>query len=140
MVKKSAFTLIEIMIALLIVGVMMAITGPPIVRYLARGKESATKQSLEGIKQAVVLYNNDMSKYPSSREGLEALIESPSPRGGWRGPYLEKGEKALKDGFGNDFEYNHPPVKYKKEYKYFEVISYGPGGEDEDGLEFHIGS
>jgi general secretion pathway protein G len=140
MVKKSAFTLLEIMIAVLIIGVMMAIVGPPVYRWFARAKETATQQSLEGIKQAIVLYNNDMSKYPSSREGLEVLIEAPSPRGGWRGPYLEKSGKALKDGFGNDFEYNNPPVKYKKEYRNFEIISYGSGGEDDDGLEFHTGN
>ena len=141
MVKRSAaFTLMEIMIAVLIMGVMTAVVGPPMYRWFSRAKETATKQSLEGIKQAMALYNNDMNKYPSSREGLEALIESPSPRGSWRGPYLEKNEKALKDGFGNDFEYNSPPVKYKKEYRNFEVISYGPGGDEDDGIDFHVGS
>jgi len=130
----------EIMIAILIIGVMTAVVGPPIYRYFGRAKETATKQSLDGIKNAIMLYNTDMSKYPSSREGLDALIEGPSPRGNWRGPYLEKGEKALKDGWGNDFEYNAPPVKYKKEYRNFEIISYGPGGEEDGDIELHTGS
>lgn len=128
--KKSAFSLLEIMIAVMIIGVIGAIAGPAIWRYLSRAKETATKQSMQTLKQALMMYNSDMGAYPSSKEGLEVLIQSPSPRGNWRGPYVEKGEKAFKDGWKNDFEYNAPPIKNKKDFKHYEIVSYGAGGEE----------
>ena len=129
--RQNGFTIFEILIAVMIVAVMGAIIGPRFVNYLKRAKVTATKQAMENIKSALLLYNSDKGKYPTSREGLEVLV----------GEYLES-EKGLKDGWGNDFEYNSPPLKYKNKYRYYEIISYGEGGlEGGEELEsdLHVG-
>lgn len=137
--KQDAFSLMEIMIAIAIIGVMMAVAGPALYTYLKRAKVTGTKTSMEGIKSALQLYREDMGKFPTSREGLEVLFEAPSTnRGEWHGPYLSGNkEKALSDGWKNEFEYNCPPIKYKNLYKQFEIIS--TGGGDSEEAEMHTG-
>ena len=135
--KSEGFSLMEIMIALLIIGIISAIAGPAIYKYLKRAKVTATQQSLKNIKAQLELYNGDMAKYPTSREGLQALVEPPKPRGNWQGPYIE--EKGLKDGWGHELEYNAPPIKYKNQFKHYEIISAGAEGGEGDENELYVG-
>ena len=127
--NHPGFTLIEILITVSIITLLMGLLiGPRLVSYWKRAKIGATKIALKQVQSALTFYHNDIGSFPSTREGLEVLIENPSSeKGRWGGPYLG-GEKEIKDGWNNDFEYNSPPVQFKK-YRYYELMSYGEGGE-----------
>ena len=103
---KPGFSFIEIMIALLIIGVMAGVLVPNLMRFVGRGERTAATQSLKVIKQALQEYKIDNGKYP---EKLESLVVKPEDASSWQGPYVgdsEKGSAELpKDPWGQDFKY-----------------------------------
>ena len=143
--KHAAFSLMEIMIAVAIIGVMAAVVGPSIIKYLSKGKETATVATLSSLKQAVQDYMNDVGHVPNKKEGgLEALIEQPKMAKiakRWDGPYLDGQEDIPDDSWGNEFVYNTgKDIMNKKKYRYFEIISGGENGDIEEGKNFDIGA
>ena len=132
--KKEGFTLIEVLIALAIVVTMGAVVGPPMMRWIKQSKIDATNQSMKAIETALVSYYSDMGKFPSTAEGLDALVVEPAGASGrWHG-YLDK---MPIDAWNNDFEYNsYRDIKNKdKGFTTYEIISYGEGGV-EGGSEY----
>lgn len=122
MIKRQAgFTLIEILVAVLIVGIMAAVMGPKVMEFLGRGRRGAVKSQLAQIKDALVTYNMDMGRFPNTREGLRALQENVSNSPKFQGPYLT--QEPL-DPWNNPYVYNSPPVTFKQ-YKKYEIYSYG---------------
>ena len=117
-IKKRAFTMIELMGVLLIIGTLVAVVAVRVRRGQAQAKVTETKATIESIKTAVAFYKQDKGKYPTTGEGLKVLV----------GTGIEKSQ--LTDGWGSDFEYNAPPVKHKDKFKNFEIISYGPDKEE----------
>src|SRR5688572_5382760 len=104
--KSRAFTLIEIMLVVVIIGILAAVIGPRLVGQSKTAKIRATKASIEGVKTALGMYEVHMSRFPTTEEGLEALLTRPADvsEDEWEGPYLR--EKALpKDAFGKEFIY-----------------------------------
>ena len=131
--KRDAFTLMEILVVVFIIGLLATLVGPRVIGLMTKGKISATKATLSAIKTGLVEYKQDIGHFPTAREGgLDALVIMPNIKGNekWEGPYLEAQEEVPLDSWGNEFEYNLPPVMYKTKYKYFEVISQGEEGED----------
>lgn len=128
------FTLIEIMVVVIILGLLAAIVAPRLIGRAGEAKQTSARVQIKGIETALKLYKLDNGFYPSTEQGLQALIEAPTsgrlpPR--WRlGGYLERG-KLPKDPWGNDYIYLSPGV-----HDDFDIISYGadgePGGEGED--------
>jgi general secretion pathway protein G len=139
--KNSAFTLVEILIVLIIIAFLFAFLGPRIMRYTGQMNISKTKLKMEKIKEGLMLYKQNMGHYPSKKEGgLRALLEKPNVSGAaekWTGPYID-GEDDLIDSWESPFEYNAPPVKYGKDFHYFEIISVGRA-EKEEGAEIPTG-
>ncbi len=139
--KKAAFTMIEIMVVLFIIGMMATLGGPRILRFMSMGKETGTTAYLNELKSALALYEMHIGHYPTKQEGeLRALVDRPSIQAvaaKWDGPYID--EEKLNDKWGNEIVYNCPPQKHKDIYRYFEVISYGENGEDGGGKELHSG-
>ena len=127
---RSAFTMIEIMIVIFIIGVLATIVGPNLMKWMGRGSETTTKSNLATLKTELQSFKMDVKRFPTKEEGLDALIAMPKglPQGLWRGPYIE-GNAVPLDAWNNAFIYNCPPVKFKDKYKYFEIYSYGDGGE-----------
>lgn len=127
--KQAGFTLMEIMIAIVLVAIMGVTMGPKLMEYLGRGKKGATKSQLAQIKDSLVTFNLDVGRNPSTKEGLQSLRENTTNIPRWNGPYLTK---DAVDSWGHEFVYNCPPEKYAKEYKTFEIYSHGgPLGEAE---------
>ena len=129
---RSAFSLMEIMVVVFIIGLIFSMIGPRIMTYMAKAKERSTEAKLNNIKQALMDYSMEVGYYPQK---LQDLIENTSGAKKWKGPYWPV-DKELKDDWGNDIVYNKPPqiLKQDKGWKQFELISYG-AGQDESNKE-----
>lgn len=122
---KSGFSLIEILIALAIVG-MMAAGGFSLLRYLDRAKVTKTKTQLAAVQSAVEQYQASTNRLPDK---LEDLISRPQNVKGWSGPYVND-ENDLKDNWGHPFYYR---PNSKGSAQAYELYSYGTKeGEESD--------
>jgi len=128
--RSAGFTLIELLVVLVILGLLAAIAAPRAVRYLGGAKSDAAKLQIESLGAALDLYKLDVGRYPSSSEGLEALVEAPSSTERWNGPYT-KGNTVPLDPWGYPYVYEFPG-----ENGAYDLFSLGAdnaeGGEGED--------
>lgn len=108
---KSGFTLIEILLVVVIIGILAAVAVPRLGGRVRQSQEAAAKASIDAIGLALRLYEVDNGAYPAS---LQNLMTAPGAVPNWRGPYLEKG--IPKDPWGNDFIYAHPGSRNPKGY------------------------
>ncbi len=116
--SQAGFTLIEILIIVVIIGFLAATIGPELFSRLSDAKHTAARNQLDIFKLALDNYRLDNGQYPTTQQGLKALIEKPgiSPLPpNWSGPYLEKPEIPL-DPWGQNYHYQcpgqHRPNKY----------------------------
>lgn len=109
--NERGFTLIELMVVIVILGVLAGMIVPKIMDRPEQAKVTKAKMMLESVGTALDLYKLDMGNYPTTEQGLQALVEAPESDGGsssWRkGGYLDKG-KVPKDPWNNDFVYLSP--------------------------------
>jgi general secretion pathway protein G len=133
-IDSRGFTLIELMVVIIILGILAVYIGPKIMGRPGEAKQVKAKVDIAALETALKLYKLDNGTYPATEQGLQALVEKPEtgnvPRKWREGGYLEKG-KVPKDPWSNDFLYLSPGV-----HGDFDIISYGldgvPGGEDEN--------
>lgn len=131
---NRGFTLIEIMVVIIILGILAGLLVPRIIGRPEEAKQVKAKILIEGLDTALKLYKLDNGMYPDTAQGLQALVEKPEtepvPKIWRKGGYLEK-SKVPSDPWGNEFIYLAPGV-----HGDFDIISYGadgiPGGEDKD--------
>jgi general secretion pathway protein G len=131
---NRGFSLIELMVVVIILGILAMYIGPKLMGRADQAKEVQARVQIEGLETALKLYKLDNGVYPSTEQGLQALIEPPEsgtiPLNWRKGGYLEKG-KIPKDPWGNEFLYISPGIQGD-----FDITSYGadgvPGGEDEN--------
>jgi general secretion pathway protein G len=128
--KEAGFTLIELLLVLVILSVMAAVVVPKFTKRSEQARITAAKTDIANLEVALDAFEIDTGRYPTSSEGLKALIEQPSNTEDWRGPYIKRG--VPKDPWGNLYFYKQPG-QYN-EYGY-DLSSYGPdekrGGDDE---------
>ena len=132
--NNSGFTLIELMIVIIILGVLAMYIAPKFMERPGEAKQVKARLDITTFETALKLYKLDSGKYPSSEQGLQALVVKPETGdvpSKWReGGYLEKG-KVPRDPWENEYIYLSPGLKGD-----FDIISYGadgaPGGEGED--------
>lgn len=124
---EAAFTLIELLVVLVIIGILAGYIGPKIMGHPEEARRTKAGLQIQAIETALKLYKLDNGVYPSTEQGLQALVEPPSsgklpPK--WRsGGYLEH-NSIPKDPWGNEFIYLSPGVQGD-----FEISSYGADGE-----------
>jgi len=124
--RNSAFTIIEVMAVIVIIGILASIVAINVVGRIDKARVTATKASLKMLHNAVVQFKLDTGRYPAEEAGLRELIEEPTDVTGWNtGGYLET-TTIPKDSWGHDFIYR----LYPESGKPFVIISYGADGEE----------
>ena len=140
---KQAFTLIELLIAFALIGVLFAAIGPRVVKFMRQSGQAETKFKIAAIKEALNEYKMEFGTYPTSKDGLRALVENPRPteerfkRAANKWPFLK--EEQIQDKQGNEFVYNCPPQEHKDMYRYFEILYLGPSQRPDDQDAMHDG-
>ncbi|HZP12152.1 MAG TPA: type II secretion system major pseudopilin GspG [Nevskiaceae bacterium] len=134
--RNAGFTLIEIMVVVVILGILAAVVVPNIMSKPEDARVAAAKQDIRAIEAALNMYKLDNFYYPSTQQGLEALVQKPGgdpAARNWREPYIKQ---LPKDPWGNPYNYITPGSHGE-----FDLFSYGkdgkPGGE---GYESDIGN
>jgi len=132
--RDRGFTLIELMVVIVILGILAGLIIPRIMGRPEQARRMKARIQIESIETALKLYKLDNGVYPSTEQGLQALVEPPTvgqlSRAWRKGGYLEK-KKIPKDPWGNDYVYLSPGL-----HGDCDLMSYGPdgqpGGEGED--------
>lgn len=124
--RARGFTLIELLIVMVILGLLASLVGPRLFGQLDASKVKAARTQIEMVGAALDTYRLDMSRYPSTEEGIAALSEKPADAADaakWRGPYLKK--RVDKDPWGNSYLYKAPGEKAD-----YELSSLGADGKE----------
>ena len=100
------FSLLELLVVLAIMGLLMSLVGPQVLNQLGGAKSKTAMIQIKDFEQALEMYSLDVGNYPSTTDGLEALIRKPSGADGWNGPYL-KGD-IPKDPWKKEYLYKYP--------------------------------
>lgn len=124
--SSNGFTLIELLVVILILGLLIGVVGPRLIGRTDDAKVSTAKIQIEGLSSALKMFKLDTGSYPSTDQGLEALVAAPqsgeAAKNWKKGGYLEKG-KVPKDPWGNDYIYLSPG-----QHGDFDILSYGADG------------
>jgi general secretion pathway protein G len=128
--KAAGFTLLELLVVIVIIGLLAAYVGPKYFAQLGKSEVTIAKAQIEAFEKSLDTFRLDVGRYPSTDEGLNALLTAPATAGAkWNGPYLKKAVPP--DPWGHAYLYKAPGSKAE-----FEITSLGrdgqPGGSGED--------
>ena len=124
--KRQGFTLIELLLVLVILASLAAIVVPKFAGRAEQGKITQAITQLSSFESALEIFELDMGSYPSTVQGLDALVNRPAGFDKWKQPYLKRQDIPL-DPWGNEYEYRYPGQK--NEYGY-DLYSGGPDGRE----------
>lgn len=120
---QAGFTLLELLVVIVIIGLLAAYVGPKYFDKLGKSEVTVAKAQIEALEKSLDIYRLDVGRYPSTEEGLAALVTAPATAGAkWHGPYLEKGLPP--DPWGNPYQYKAPGAKSE-----YEILSTGKDGQ-----------
>jgi general secretion pathway protein G len=123
---RKAFTLIELLLVLVILAVLAAIVVPKFTNRSEQARQTAAKTDIKNIEGALDTFEVDNGRFPSSEEGLSALVNAPPGLDKWGGPYI-KGGGVPKDPWGHPYVYRYPGTMNPKG---FDLMSYGTDGRE----------
>lgn len=118
---QRGFTLVEMLVVVAIIGFILALVGPKIIKNLGKGQRGAAKAQVELLGQALDTFRLDTGRYPTTQEGLSVLITN-SGIANWDGPYLKK-NVIPKDPWDKPYVYLCPGTHGE-----YDLYSYGPDG------------
>ena len=119
---EAGFTLLEILVVIAILGLLIGLVAPAALRQLGGAKVSVAKQAIERLSSVLDLYKLDVGSYPTTEQGLGALVEHPTGVSVWNGPYL-KGDKVQADPWNHPYVYRAPSSRRNHDY---DLCSAGP--------------
>ena len=120
--RQRAFTLVEMLLVLVILGVLAAIVYPKVAGRGEQARQTATQSQISAFKTALDSFEVDNGYYPKGRNGLQDLVQRPRDAVNWRGPYLES---IPKDPWNNEYLYEQPGKHNPNSY---DIMSVGPDG------------
>lgn len=127
--RACGFTLVELLVVLVILGLLAGLVGPRVLDQLGGAKVKTAGVQISDLEQAAELFKLDVGRFPTNEEGLDVLVSRPAAATGWNGPYL-KGAVPL-DPWGRPYQYENPGKRAQ-----IEIFSLGadgaPGGEGEN--------
>lgn len=122
---ERGFTLLELLVVIAILGLLIGFVAPQVIKLLSTSKEKIAVQSIQRIESILDIYRLDMGNYPTTEQGLEALIRQPPGVANWNGPYI-KGNQVPLDPWGHPFQYRNPSQRPQHDY---DLFSLGPSGQ-----------
>jgi len=105
--KRSGFTLMEMLVVLVLMGLIAAVAVPQVMKLMGSAKHKAAKIQLETLSQSLTNYQVDMGAYPTTQQGLAILWTNPKTMPDWNGPYVRR-QQQLVDPWGHEFIYRSP--------------------------------
>ncbi len=127
--SDAGFTLIELLVVLVILGLLAALAGPRVISYLGGAKADTARLQVQNFKSSLDLYRLDTGSYPTSQQGLGALLRNPGNVAGWKGPYIDS-PTLPNDPWGNPYIFRSPG-----EHGAYDLYTLGsdnaPGGSGE---------
>ncbi|MGI9375007.1 MAG: type II secretion system major pseudopilin GspG [Tsuneonella suprasediminis] len=120
---EAGFTLLELLVVLAILGLLAAIVGPQVIKYLDSSKTKTAQVQAKNVVAALHLFKLDASRYPTEQEGLAALVKAPPNLASWNGPYLPE-QTAIMDPWGRPYLMRIPG-----EHGEIDVFSLGSDGQ-----------
>jgi general secretion pathway protein G len=123
-VGQQGFTLVEMLVVITIIGLIMGLIGPRVLNYLNESKVKTARIQLQSFSGALDLFYLDAGRFPSSSEGLAALVQRTPGVSAWNGPYL-KGGSLPNDPWNHAYVYRSPGERGP-----YEIISYGSDGQE----------
>lgn len=121
--RSGGFTLLELLVVIVIIGLLAAYVGPRYFAQLGKSERSTAKAQIEGLAKALDAYRLDTGHYPSAEQGLNALVVRPADEPKWSGPYLQKAVPP--DPWGRPYVYRSPSTAGD-----FDLLSLGKDGQE----------
>jgi general secretion pathway protein G len=121
---QDGMTLIEILVVLVLIGIVLGIVGGNFIGKGEKAKADAAKIEMGQISQTLDLYKLEVGRYPTTQEGLQALISAPAGVSNWNGPYWKR-QSVPRDPWGNDYKYVAPGQSAA-----YEIVSLGADGKE----------
>jgi general secretion pathway protein G len=122
-VRTAGFTLLELLVVIVIIGLLAAYVGPKYFSQLGKSEVTVTRAQIEAFEKSLDTFRLDVGRYPTTEEGLNALMTAPPTAiAKWNGPYLKKGVPA--DPWGHAYQYRAPGTKAE-----YEIVSLGKDGQ-----------
>jgi general secretion pathway protein G len=127
--KRRGFTLLELLVVMVIIGLLVGYVAPMYFKQVGKSEVKVARAQIESFGKALDQYRLDTGHYPTSEQGLAALVTKPADEARWDGPYLKKGVPS--DPWGTPYTYKRPGTKGE-----YDIVSFGkdgvPGGTGED--------
>ena len=131
---QGGFTLIELLVVLVILGMLAGLVGPRLFSNVDKSKVKTAETQVKMLRGALQTYRLDVGSYPTTEQGLSALMKAPADVPSWQGPYLE--DQLPKDPWGKDYVYKSPVSNLQG----FSLYSLGADGkEGGEGLDAEVG-
>jgi general secretion pathway protein G len=121
--RQLGFTLLELLVVLVIIGLLAAYVGPRYFQQIGKSEQKVARAQLDAFQKALDQYRIDTGHYPTNEQGLMALTSAPGGESQWQGPYLSK--TVPKDPWGRDYLYRCPG-----EHGEYDVWSFGKDGRE----------
>ncbi len=122
MSKHSGFTLLELLVVMVIIGLLVGYVGPKYFAQVGKSEVKAARAQIDALEKALDQYRLDTGHYPTTEQGLAALFAKPANETRWDGPYLKKAVPL--DPWGNSYQYKSPG-----EHSEVDVYSFGKDGQ-----------
>lgn len=132
--RQKGFTLIELLVVLVILGMLAGLVGPRLFSNVDKSKVKTAETQVKMLRGSLQSYRLDVGNYPTTEQGLSALIQKPNDVRNWQGPYLE--DELPKDPWGNAYQYKSPAMNIQE----FALYSLGADSKlGGDGLNADVG-